>query len=367
VLAAFLALAGIACETQTAPPPGPSIAFLFDGSAPDADLVMSPALEGLELAARQMGEVHIEPVDVGDDPEAVREAIAALGDDRGVLAAVVAPWTSPPPGAIEALGSAGVPVVTLSWAWGPPTEGAWRAIAVGPPGEAVLLLTAAHEVARSAPVCLAADDDPTSRALFAITRDLGVGAGGPPVRVVGIVQTERAATAATVAGRVDTAGCSVVAWIGGSEALDELLAALQEPIEVVGTSRLKTDDGLLLASPSAALFTACGCVDVSLSVDERLQRFVHDFQADGGSSPGPFAVEAYDVGRLLIGFASESGRGRAAVAAGLEELRGFTGLDSLYRFARDGSRAPEPLEVGRWHAAGSRWLPLEATPEPSLG
>ena len=157
------------------------------------------------------------------------------------------------------------------------------------------------------------------------------------------MQTERAATAATVAGRVDTAGCSVVAWIGGSEALDELLAALREPIEVVGTSRLKTDDGLLLASPSASLFTECGCVDVSLSIDERLQRFVHDFQADGGSAPGPFAVEAYDVGRLLIGFASRAAGGRRWPPD--SRSSGFTGLDSLYRFARDGSRAPEPLEV----------------------
>ena len=363
MLASILAIAASACGREASPPPGPTIAFLFDGSAPDEDLVMSPALEGLELAARQMGRVHVEPVDVGDDPETVQESLDALVDDRDVLAAVVAPWTPPPPGAIERLGSEGIPVVSLSWAWGPPSEGVWRSIAPGPAREAVILLSAAGAVAPAGPVCLAADDEPTSRALFATARDLGVGAADPPVAVAGIVRRE-GATAATVAGRVDAAGCPVVAWIGGAEAADALLAALAGDPAFVGTSRLKTDDGLQLASSGGDVHAACPCVDVSLSLDGRLQRFVHDFQADGGSPPGPYAVEAYDAGRLVIGIVLDTDGGRRAVAAALDGVRDFTGLTDTYRFAPDGSRAPEPLVVGDWRATGSRWLPVGANGGP---
>jgi ABC-type branched-subunit amino acid transport system substrate-binding protein len=322
---------------------------------------MSPALEGLELAARQMGRVHVEPMDVGDDPDSVQESLDALVDDRDVLAAIVAPWTPPPPGAIERLGSAGIPVVSLSWAWGPHSEGVWRSIAPGPAREAVILLSAAGAVVPAGPVCLAADDEPTSRALFATARDLGVGAADPPVVVAGIVRTEGAATATTVAGRVDTAGCPVVSWIGGSEAADALLTALAHDHSLVGTSRLKTDDGLLLASSGGDVRAVCPCADVSLSLDERLQRFVHDFQADGGSPPGPYAVEAYDAGRLVIGIVLDTDGSRRAVAAALDDVRDFTGLTETYRFAPDGSRAPEPLVVGDWRATGSRWIPTGAS------
>jgi ABC-type branched-subunit amino acid transport system substrate-binding protein len=359
VLASFLAVSVSTCGREASPPPGPTIAFLFDGSAPDEDLVMSPALEGLELAARQMGGVHVEPVDVGDDPDAVREALDATVGDHDVLGAVVAPWTPPPPGAIERLGSAGIPVISLSWAWGPPSEGVWRSIAPGPAREAVILLSAAGAVDPTGTVCLASDDEPTSRALFATARDLGVGAADPPVTVAGIVRTERGTTATTVADRVDEAGCAVVAWIGGAEGADALLAAIAQDPALIGTSRVKTDDGLLLASSGRDVRSVCPCVDVSLSVDEGLQRFVHDFQADGGSPPGPYAVEAYDAGRLLIGIVLEAGGGRRAVAAALDEVRVFTGLTDTYRFAADGSRAAEPLVVGDWRARGSRWLPIE--------
>ena len=358
VIASILAIAASACGREASPPPGPTIAVLFDGSAPDEDLVMSPALEGLELAARQMGRVHVEPVDVGDDPDAVREALDAIVGDRDVLAAVVAPWTPPPQGAILRLGAAGIPVVSLSWAWGPPSEGVWRSIAPGPAREAVILLSAAGAVEPSGTVCLAADDEPTSLALFATTRDLGVGAADPPVAVTGIVRTEDAVTAAAVADRVGAAGCPVVAWIGGSEAADALLGALADGPAMIGTSRLKTEDGLLLASPGGDVRTVCPCVDVSLSSDERVQRFVHDFQADGGSSPGPYAVEAYDTGRLLIGIVRDHGGTRGAVARALDDVRGFSGLGGSYLFAADGSRAPEPLVVGDWRATGSRWLPI---------
>ncbi|HYY07712.1 MAG TPA: hypothetical protein VFA25_03820, partial [Actinomycetota bacterium] len=65
-----------------------TIAFVFDGSTEDADEVTGPALAGLQLAAIASDRVTVEPVDVGDPGSAVEE-LRALGDDRGVVAAVV--------------------------------------------------------------------------------------------------------------------------------------------------------------------------------------------------------------------------------------------------------------------------------------
>jgi hypothetical protein len=119
---------------------------------------------------------------------------------------------------------------------------------------------------------------------------------------------------------------------------------------------MKTDDGLELASPETQVFTICACVDVSVSTELTSQRFVHDLQAESGAPPGPFAVEAYDAGRLLIGLL-EGGASRERSATGMEDLTRFGGLVETYRFGTDGTRAPESLSVGLWRAAGSRWLP----------
>ena len=131
---------------------GTAIAFLFDGSASDAELVTSPALAGLELAAHEAGGVEVEPVNVGLDLEEVTASLRDLGDDRGVIAAVVAPWTAPPDGAIDLLAAEGIPVVSLSWAWGPPREGKgfWVSFAAGRAREAIILLQRLDPVRRSA-------------------------------------------------------------------------------------------------------------------------------------------------------------------------------------------------------------------------
>jgi hypothetical protein len=84
---------------------------------------------------------------------------------------------------------------------------------------------------------------------------------------------------------------------------------------------------------------------------------VHDLQAESGSPPGPFAVEAYDAGHLLIGLLEGENPTREHVSARLDDLTRFRGLVERYRFEPDGSRAPESLSAAMWRAAGSRWLP----------
>jgi substrate-binding family protein len=368
-LAALFVLVAVACtEEISLPGPAiPTIAFLFDGSTPDAELVTSPALAGLELATHEAESIGIEPVNVGLDREEVRASLRSLGGDRGVVAAVVAPWTAPPDGAIELLAAEGVPVVTLSWAWGPPEEGEglWISFVPDRAREAVILLSAAGGLAsEGSPVCLAGDDHVTSRGLLATAEELGEAAGDPQLVMAGIVEAGRAVTADSVAARIGDAGCPILAWIGGTPAAASVLSSIPEPPPVLGTSRMKTDDGLELASFGSPVFTACACADVSLSTEPRWQRFVHDLQAESGAPPGALAVEAYDAGLLLIGLLEGTEGSRRDVVSGLNDLSRFGGVAGIYAFEADGSRAPVRLAPRIWRAAGSRWLPRTARAAP---
>jgi hypothetical protein len=364
---ALLALSVATCTEDGRLPSDPSVrtvAFLFDGSSPDAELVTAPALAGLELAAHRTGAIEIEPVNLGLYPEDVTGSLQELVEDRGVVAAVVAPWTAPPGGAIDLLAAHGLPVATLSWAWGPPAaaDGAWLSLVPDRGREAVLLLTAADVAPRGAPLCVAGDDDPTSLALLESVEQLGRAAGDPEVVVAGSTSEAGELGAPAVAARIDSAGCPVLAWTGGAPAAEATLAEIRgAPPLVVGTSRIKTDDGLALATSTTDVLTVCACADVTLTLDPVLQRFVHDLQAESGSPPGTFAVEAYDAGRLLATILSDAAGDdlRADLAAVLDDPGDLEGLAGGYRFEPDGSRTSDTLAIGVWRAAGSRWLPVE--------
>ena len=366
-MVALLALSLAACTEGGRPPSdssAPTVAFLFDGSSPDAELVSAPALAGLELAAHRTGSIEIEPVNLGLDPGDVTASLQDLVEDRGIVAAVVAPWTAPPAGAIDLLASHGLPVVTLSWAWGPSAAGGspWLSLVADRAREAVILLSAADVAPEGAPLCVAGDDDPTSRALLESVEQLGRAAGDPEVVVAGSSSETGELGAQAVAARIDAAGCPALAWTGGAPAVEAVLVQIRStPPLVVGTSRIKTDDGLALATPTTDVLTVCACADVTLTLDPVLQRYVHDLQAESGSPPGTFAVEAYDAGRLLATILNDAAGDdlRADLATLLDDPGDLDGLAGAYRFEPDGSRAPDPSTIGVWRAAGSRWLPVE--------
>ena len=369
-LAALLLAVVIGCTGDVAPleSNGRTIVYLFDGSPVDAELVTSPVLAGMELAAHEEGGIEIEPLNVGLSRDEVMAPLQALGDDRTVVAAVVAPWTAPPAGAIELLAAENVPVVTFSWAWGPPPEGLeglWHSLVPERAREAVILLSGAARLApQGAPLCLAGDDHVTSRALLETAGELGEAAGDPEVVMAGVAATKGATTAGAVAARIRDARCAALTWIGGTTAAASVLASVPDPPTVVATSRMKTDDGLELASSGVGLRTICACADVSLSTDERSQRFVHDLQAESGAPPGPFAVEAYDAARLLIGLVDAGDRTRGELVKALADLTRFSGLGGEYTFESGGSRSPAPSALGVWRAMGSRWLPETAPAGP---
>jgi hypothetical protein len=361
----LLLVTAAACTSDVSPREanGHTIAYLLDGSPADAELVTSPALAGLELAARGSSNVHIEPLDVGVGGDDVMASLRELGEDPGVVAAVVAPWTAPPAGAIELLAAAGVPVITFSWAWGPPEEGIWRSFVPGRAREAVILLSGAAGLASGDALCLAGDDHVTSRVLLATAENLGEAAGNPQLVMAA---TERSGTTGAVAARIRDAGCPTLAWIGGATDAAPVLSAIPDPPSVVATSRMKTDEGLEVASSGITLRTVCACVDVSLSTEPRSQRFVHDLQAESGAPPGPFSVEAYDAGRLLIGLLENGVGTRGAFAEAFAEIGRFRGLGGTYAFEPDGSRVTAPSAVGIRRASGSRWLP-ETAPDGAPG
>jgi hypothetical protein len=365
---ALLALSVPAC-TEGLPPRAshslPTIAYLFDGSPPDAELLSASALAALELAADEAGAVEIEPVNLGLDRTEVMTTLGALGEDSAVVAAVIAPWTAPPAGAIDLLGVHGLPVVSLSWAWGPPSDGdgAWLSMAAGQAREAVLLLSTADVAPVGATLCLAGDEHPTSRALLATAEELARAAGDPDVAMAGTVAGGDVPIAAPVADRIEDAGCPVLAWTGGTAGAEAVLSRLPEdPALVVGASRIGTDDGLALATAGRDVITACACASVNLSLEPEHMRFVHDLQAASGAPPGPYAVEAYDAGRFLLGLVAGVGSDdlREVLTSALEEPAEIPGLAGSYRFEPDGSRAPDTLRVGAWRAMGSRWLPIGA-------
>jgi hypothetical protein len=89
-----------------------------------------------------------------------------------------------------------------------------------------------------------------------------------------------------------------------------------------------------------------------------LQRFIHDFQAESGSAPGPFAVEAFDAGNAVLELAREPPGGRKGVADALGSLDAVDGLLGTYLLQPDGALGSSPAPTGSWRASGSRWLPF---------
>ncbi|HEX6399728.1 MAG TPA: hypothetical protein VF108_04555, partial [Actinomycetota bacterium] len=358
VAGALLASAG--CGGSPAPDDAPRIAFLFDGSWGEADEVAGPTLAGLRFAALDTGDPEtIQPVNLGEGLAILREVAA----DPNVVATVVAPWTAAPPAATGLLVETEMPVVSLAWAWGRPSaEAPWIRLAPDLATEAELLLAAG---APATPRCTVGDRHPTSGPLATAVR-AAAGRTGATVQRAGVVDERRSSTADAAAARLTASGCRSVLWTGGAAALDLLVEAAPDLRSVIGTSRVKTEGGIGVGAthPVRTILATCPCADVTLARDPALQRFVHDFQSESGSAPGPFAVEAYDVGRWLLRVAREGGR--SGVREALTRAGAVDGLLGTYRIGTDGSLLSSPAPAGTWRAFGSRWLPVEQGHAPPL-
>ncbi len=376
---ALVAVGIVACTRAlpadlSAPAPSPTgpplrVAVLVDLALPDARWRVLPAAQGVRLALAQAVTAGLVPValeavihDVGgaDAAQVAREVAA----DPTSLAVVVAPGWEPPSPVLGVLLDAGLPVASLS-ALGPPPPGAG-------PGRWVRAVAPLRVEARVAAGFL--KGLPQARAGFCLAGDGGPGdeellrllAASLGRRVVvgpataGPAAVEEGGLAAAVEG----AGCGTVVWAGSGEGAAALRLALTaaglRAVLLVGFDEVKAG-GFLEGAGAAADGTVavCPCADLSLSTRGGPQRFVHDYQAEFASAPGPYAVEGFDVGRLLARAVAGGARDRAATAAWLEAAPSFRGLAGRYAFGRDGELRGAAASVRFFRADGGRWLPWE--------
>jgi ABC-type branched-subunit amino acid transport system substrate-binding protein len=83
---------------------------------------------------------------------------------------------------------------------------------------------------------------------------------------------------------------------------------------------------------------------------------VNVYQAEHGLSPGVYAAEAWDAGRLTAAALETAGTDRASMRAWMRTLTIHEGVARTYAFDDLGE-----LEGGRpglFVAAGTRWLPV---------
>ncbi|HXF73490.1 MAG TPA: ABC transporter substrate-binding protein, partial [Actinomycetota bacterium] len=160
---------------------------------------------------------------------------------------------------------------------------------------------------------------------------------------------------------VAAAGCGALLWLGGPEGAAAARRALSQAglrsVLLLGTDRVKDPRFAELAGAlGEGTVVACPCADLSLSTEPRALAFIHDYAEAFGGAPGPFAVEGYDAGRLLLRAIAEGGPTRDGVAAALSRIASHRGLGGRYRFDERG----EPLAPGvrLYRDEGGRWVAL---------
>jgi ABC-type branched-subunit amino acid transport system substrate-binding protein len=311
-VAAAFALLASGCGSEPAAPTGPRVAIVHDAAFPDGRSLVTPAVLAAELGLRQGG---IEPivVDAGVSP-------ASVATDDRIVAAIVAPFTSPE--VLADLVATGIPVVSLSQADPPAGEPVLRmGPSAGEVGAAVAALAGDD-------ACLVAGHDPWAAREADSLASIGALSETDEPGGCGTIVLSASATEATAVRKGSTA-------------------------RLVLTDQARTMGFLGAVGPGAGpTWGVCGCVDTGSSADPALQGFVHAYQEETGLDPGPYAAEGFDAALVLQGSATQ---GRAAVAAALRALRTYDGVAGLYRWGEDGVLI-EP-RIRTYQAEGVRWVP----------
>jgi branched-chain amino acid transport system substrate-binding protein len=324
---ALLPLAATACASSGSTGNDVTrIAFVQDLAAPDADEHALPALQAAQLAiAMQSSEgvrVELTAFDLAEDPSAV----AQIESDPSFVAAIAGPGADG-----STMAEAGVPTVSVSTAGPTPDAGAWRR-SVAPIEFLADAIVA--ELEGSEP-CVLSEEPAPDPLVGLLTQRLG-----EPSAIL-----HPAETGPFVAENE----CDAVAWAGSPDAGAEVTRSLPDGVAVVGGDRLLDPDFLDAGSAAEGARAVCACVDLSTSIDPAAMRFIQDYQSEFGSAPGPYAVEAWDATRLLLGLLAQGTQGDR-VAAALVQVESLEGLGGPYRFATSGvggapraaSACPEP-------------------------
>jgi branched-chain amino acid transport system substrate-binding protein len=325
------------------------VAFVQDLSPEGSIARVQPTRQGLQLAfgsAPEPLEVEVVPIDTQGEPDETAEAAAEIVADETFVAAFAAPELPGQADLAAALGGAGVPLLSLSGRdrVTDPRPGTWFRFVPGLEVQAEALARATVRLPASQQgVCLLRAEPDGTRFAREVERALR---DADPHRV------------ATPAAALET-GCGAVVWtgdaIGGAAAAIALAGPDERPV-LVGGERLHAPSYLQIAGAAAeGTVAVCPCADVSTSVDLEALRFIQDYQSQFGSPPAPYAVEAWDAGRLVADGLLEAGGGRGDLVAWLEATERVEGLGGPYGFA-----AGEPVEpaVPAYRVRAGRWIPV---------
>jgi ABC-type branched-subunit amino acid transport system substrate-binding protein len=341
-------------ETSASPPPAPvTVAYLQDGSVPDELEVIAPAQLAIRLAlleAVQRGDLppgsDVVAFDIGQSPAVALGVAREIVANPAVTVAVEAPLTHLSSTARDLLLDSGMPILSLSGLRGSPTGGVWRRMVASVEREADLV---ARPLTHHRRVCLMVGSTAFSAEMVPV---LETSLGERRSVTVSVIEERHGAV-----GRILGARCRVVAWSGPAAGAASLRTALDRqglrlPLAVFDPARTVS---FLEATASTEGRTKafCACLDISTSDEPDAITLLHGFQANFGIELGPFGVEGWDTGTLIVESAGDR-PSRASLAAALDTLTSFRGLAGTYRFDEDGERWDAP--VYSYRATGARWL-----------
>jgi branched-chain amino acid transport system substrate-binding protein len=340
------------------------IAFVERVPSTDAVERVLPARHGAQLAleaAATTGGVGIDVGLVRVDPWLDADGLEEIIDDARTVAVIGAPYLSGQLGLGERFDAAGLPFVTLSVLGADLSRRGWdgwfRAVADVDDEAAAIVAWLDDSGFAADDVCLAGDGSPGSRPLL---RGVTTRLDG---RAAARIRLDEEVLPSHVAVHVERARCAVVVWGGdgalGGDIAAELSDDLTDRPAFVGGSNLRDPAFAAVAGGAAhGAISACSCVDLTTKTRLGAQRFVQDYQSQFGTSPGPFAVEAWDVARWMVRAIEAGAPTRAAVGDRLREVAPFDGLATTYAFDEDGEVALDmaPVRMARFEAG--RWAPL---------
>jgi ABC-type branched-subunit amino acid transport system substrate-binding protein len=373
--ACFLAVAltaVAACSSTSGDGVSVKVAFLQDLSIPDHVDLVSPSFLAFDMVVQRRLEprgitVDVVQFDTGGDASAAIEIAEQVAGDPSFVLAVAAPFWNEPAEVAHILAEAGVPTMSLSpisrspWVAPTPPPGVatelWRRLVPDRSAEASLLAELADlrsPNGASRPVCLVDDGSRYGRGL----------AGQVEGEIGGASMSIDGSEPVAAADAIAAARCPVVVWSGFPSGARDLARAMREagsargrPIDLAGDA-LKTaipptspaGDGPVVGS------VACSCVDVSTDLELRSRRFVNAYQSEHGLTPGVFAAEAWDAGRMVAGWVAAGVTDRASMRGAFSDLTAYDGVARAYVFDGEGELVGGTARL--FVASGTRWLPV---------
>lgn len=169
-------------------------------------------------------------------------------------------------------------------------------------------------------------------------------------------------TSANGADDVTSARCGVVVWSGDGLGAAAVAVGLDADVRLIGGPSLRDHDFIEDAGASAeGALSVCSCADVSNSLDLAARRFIQTFQSENGTAPGPYALEAWDAARMIIGGIEAAEPSRGELASWFSGVTRFDGLAGSYSWT-DGELESPSTFIRTYEVVGGRWVLLVDAP-----